>query len=125
MYSPKTLPAYLASLMTDIVPDDRESLLYVPMGLPALSLALKKSWLGDKVRCFCYDIRPEQGQWTPDDTIAYRCTQDIYSQGFMAVDLAFGFLKNRVYPDSKRLIVDSVFSRPENTDKYAEILNYS
>ena len=110
MYSPKTLPSYLASLMTDVVPGDRESLLYVPMGLPALSLALKKSGLGDKVRCFCHDIRPEQGQWTPDGTIAYRCTQDIYNQGFTAVDLAFGYLKNRVYPDNKRVIVESVFS---------------
>ena len=110
MYSPKTLPSYLASLMTDVVPGDRESLLYVPMGLPALSLALKKSGLGDKVRCFCHDIRPEQGQWTPDGTIAYRCTQDIYNQGFTPVDLAFGYLKNRVYPDNKRVIVESVFS---------------
>ena len=35
MYSPKTLPAYRASLMTDVVPGDRESLLYVPMRLRA------------------------------------------------------------------------------------------
>ena len=110
LYSPKTLPAYLASLMTEVIPGDRESLLYVPMGLPELSLALKKSGLGDNVSCFCHDTRPEQGQWTPDRTIVRRCTQNIYSQGFTAVELAFGFLRGQTYPDRKRIIIDSVFS---------------
>lgn len=115
MYSPKTLPAYLAALFTKAIPLDHEALLYVPMGLPAFPLALKKSGLEEYVKCFCHDIIPDRDLWIPNKTIVFCCTQNIYRQALTAVRLAFTYLHTQTYPADKHVLFSSKFLSPDGT----------
>lgn len=115
--NPKTLPSYLAARLTEVLSPVLQKtavpvVLYVPLGLSGLSLALEKAGFSDggenRVVCFCHDTAPER---KPEgiSPILCTCIQDVYTQGRTAVQLAGVYLLGRVYPAEKRIFVQSSF----------------
>lgn len=102
----KLIPSRLASLFTEWVGKEEKACLYFPYGSVALSMALQKAKLGDRAVCICHDCmlgedcRPEEG-------ISAAINQDVYRQGWMAIEAAVKLISTGMCPDGKYTYIPS------------------
>ena len=103
----RSAAANLAAVLAETVDGSSNYCLYIPWGIPQPQVALKKLRLGeDRILCLCHDADYTLREQARQTVIS--CSQDIYTQGKIAIQTANRFVQSRFYPEQKRIFVPSI-----------------
>ena len=92
------VPARLASVLSKTVEPDCRYCVYCTMGDVQSPLAVLKAGLSDRIVCLGHDCRSVSTLYGDYNAV---CSQDVYAQGFTAVQAAKRFLQYAEYPSQK------------------------
>lgn len=117
--NPKLLPSSLASVLSVYAAKNSTSqkqVLYVPMGIFGFFAALHKAGFPEDTICFCHDMIPSGNFDHTSSRKADRniqpfclCMQDAAVQGTTAFRCAADFIRHKIYPEQKKILIPSKF----------------
>ena len=103
----RSAAANLAAVLAENMDGSSNYCLYIPWSVPQPQVAMGKLRLGEeRIVCLCHDSDSplrEQGTQT-----VISCSQDIYTQGKVAIQTANRFVQTGFYPEQKRIFVPSI-----------------